>query len=606
MADPQPVSGEAVTPTTGVDITGTGERIDGNHNSEEIEEGDAAELPSRETVCLTLREQGCQTEAMVDLENIAKDLLAGKAMLPDVPCPHQGCDHVVANNNAENLANHIREAHPESLTSTVQSLVLRCPLQGCHDEAVYNSLPELADHILTAHQHRTVLPSFSDLSQSLSSPMQNLAGPSPAPVGKNPESPPAPQLPSPRSQLQQNQPPPQHSSPRVEFNPNPTAQAPRAYGLYSRDRTEQVGEQAEQRTRYGDPRLTAVQEQLQEQPQSQMTDADREAALVLAAMSEAQPLARTAAEEREPSHHPSEEEIQSEGQGDALEDAAGPSEPTTLTDPPFTPSPGDKCSMCLRSLPNPQAKAPEDEPSFESQWKAHVNPERNCRIPNKVGSHENLPNRSGWIKQHARGARDAVRDARKDYRNKNKDLFGHKFYPFDGKLPNSSFWKHDPNNNDNSESWNKPWPPAIEKRLREDAAREAEAQTEAPGPSRAAARARPTTARRRKRQAPSDNAEYRTESESDSDDDIEPDVDDTRQPKRRREMPELEAGHELKLGVEPGPQDLEPQLLVAEVQEETEPQVPPPREVLLLQRAPGGLLGNARGETVELGVLILR
>jgi hypothetical protein len=151
-----------------------------------------------------------------------------------------------------------------------------------------------------------------------------------------------------------------------------------------------------------------------------------------------------------------------------------------------------------------------------------------------VGSHENLPNRSGWIKQHARGARDAVRDARKDYRNKNKDLFGHKFYPFDGKLPNSSFWKHDPNNNDNSESWNKPWPPAIEKRLREDAAREAEAQTEAPGPSRAAARARPTTARRRKRQAPSDNAEYRTESESDSDDDIEPDVDDTRQPKRRR------------------------------------------------------------------------
>lgn len=126
------------------------------------------------------------------------------------------------------------------------------------------------------------------------------------------------------------------------------------------------------------------------------------------------------------------------------------------------------------------------------------------------------------------------RDARKDYRDKNKDLFGHKFYPFDDKQPNSSLWQHDPNNDDNRESWNKPWPPAIEKRLREDAAREAEAQTEAPGPSRAAARARPTTARRRKRQAPSDNAEYRTESESDSDDDRELDVDDTRQLKRRR------------------------------------------------------------------------
>lgn len=67
------------------------------------------------------------------------------------------------------------------------------------------------------------------------------------------------------------------------------------------------------------------------------------------------------------------------------------------------------------------------------------------------------------------------------------------------------------------------------------------------------------------------------------------------------EMPELEAGHELKLGVEPGPQDLEPQLLVAEVQEETEPQMPPPREVLLLQRAPGGLLGNARGGDSRVG-----
>lgn len=372
MADPQPVSGESVTSTTGVDVTGTGERIDGTHDSEEIEEGDDAGLPSRETVCLTLREQGDQTEAMVDLENIAKDLLAEKAMLPDVTCPHQGCDHVVANNNAENLANHIRDAHRESLTSTVQSLVLRCPLQGCLGEAVYNSLPELADHILTAHQPRTLLPSFSDLSQSLSSPTQSLAGPSPAPVEVNQElTPPVAQLSSPRSQLQQNQPPPQHSSPRVESNPNSTAQAPRAYGLYSWDRTEQVGEQAEQRTRYGDPRLIAVQEQSQEQPQSQINDVDREAALVLAAMSEAQPFARTAAEEPEPTP-PSEEEIQSEGQGDALEDAAGPSEPMTVTDPPFTPNPGDKCSMCLRSLPNPQKKAPEDEPSFESQWKVSL------------------------------------------------------------------------------------------------------------------------------------------------------------------------------------------------------------------------------------------
>ncbi|KAK7219983.1 hypothetical protein V2G26_007986 [Clonostachys chloroleuca] len=88
-------------------------------------------------------------------------------------------------------------------------------------------------------------------------------------------------------------------------------------------------------------------------------------------MSEAQPFARTAAEEPEPTP-PSEEEIQSEGQGDALEDAAGPSEPMTVTDPPFTPNPGDKCSMCLRSLPNPQKKAPEDEPSFESQWKVSL------------------------------------------------------------------------------------------------------------------------------------------------------------------------------------------------------------------------------------------
>ncbi|CAH0023914.1 unnamed protein product, partial [Clonostachys rhizophaga] len=409
-----------------------------------------------------------------------------------------------------------------------------CPRQEeCHDQTLYNSLRVLVDHILDGHTNG-VLPPISNILQAVPSITQNLPDPSPAPVEKNQElAPPVAQPSSPQSQLQQNQPPPQHSSPRVESNPNPTAQAPRAYGLYSRDRTEQVGEQAEQRTRYGDPRLTAVQEQLQEQPQSQITDDDREAALVLAAMSEAQPLARTAAEERQPTP-PSEEEIQSEGQGDSPEDAAGPSEPTTLTDPPFTPDPGDKCSMCLRSLPNPHKKTPKDEPSFESQWKAHVNPERNCRIPNKRGSHENLPNRSGWIGKRSRGARDAVRDAREDYRNKNKDLFGHKFYPFDGKQPYSSFWKHDPNNDDNSESWNKPWPPAIEKRLREDAAREAEAQTEAPGPSRAAASGRPTAARRRKRQEPSDNAEYRTESESDSDDDIEPDVDDTRQPKRRR------------------------------------------------------------------------
>ncbi|CAH0000155.1 unnamed protein product [Clonostachys byssicola] len=614
MADSQPVSGEAVTPTTGADVPGAGEHTDGNHNNEEIAEGDGGGRPSRETAFLTVGEQQRQTKVVADQEYFIRDLLAARAMLhPAVPCPHQGCDHVVANNDAVHLVDHIRHAHEESLTNTV-----RCPLQGCDDEAVYNSLPELACHILMAHQRRTVLPSFSELSQSLSSPEQSLSDPSPAPVGENPESPPAAQLPSPQSQLQQNQPLPQHTSPRVEFNPNPTAQAPnptarapRTYGLYSRDRTEQVREQTEQRTRYRDPRLTAAQPQLQEQPQvqeqpqlqeqpqSQITDDDRQAALLLAAMSGGQFPARKAAEDREPTpYSESEEETQSEGQGDALEAGARPDEPTTVTDPPFEPVACDHCSMCLRSLPNPQTKAPEDEPPFEDQWQAHVDPERNCRIPNKLGNRENIPNRSGWLRNTPK---DRIINARKDYRNKNKDLFGHKFYPFEGKQPNSSLWKYDPNNKANRQNWNKPWPPEIEKRLREDAAREAEARTEAPGPSRAAARARPTATRRRKRQAPSDNAGYRTESESDSDDDLEPDVDDISPPKRRRvarllpeEIPELEAGPEIKLEGEPEPQEQEPQLLVAEVQEETEQQVPPPRRLLLLQGASGGLLGNAR------------
>ncbi|CAH0053603.1 unnamed protein product, partial [Clonostachys solani] len=383
-----------------------------------------------------------------------------------------------------------------SLISTVQSLGVSCPLADrCHDEAVYNSAEDLADHIRHAHYPGAVLPSFRQFSQSLSSLTLSLSGPSPTSVRANHSSPLPPwnrdgALPEHSSPLVQHHPIPTAQSPLVLVQPNlnPTAQSPQPLAHYSQGRTVQVREQAQPRTQYGDPRLTAVQEQAQRE----MTDIEKDVGMALLALGrlhpgagestaaqggnpvlQAQPLAGTApgGQAHDGNMHESaphgEEQTQPEEEEDAPEAASQSSGPTTVPDPPFVPNPGDKCSMCLRSLPLEHIKPPKNaQPSFEAQWRAHENPEGNCGIPNKRGSNKNLPDRSGWIER----SKYAVAEARKAYRDPFEELFPNKFYPVHGGPKNSSYWEYDPNNESNRENWNKPWPPPVEKKLGEDAA----------------------------------------------------------------------------------------------------------------------------------------
>ncbi|VUC28490.1 unnamed protein product [Clonostachys rosea] len=545
MASQQPASGDlrqpedSVSPESRVRPVRCGickgplkcTKCDGD--SEEVEEvGDVGPLLSTENVFLTVREQNRlrQTVQSVDYS------LQGR-----VPCPVAGCQPGVLYDSLLDLANHIQEAHRGPVT---------CPVRGCQFAVPYDRLLDLVQHALATHRQLNRLPSFRDISEGLPFLTQNQADLENGHMEMDrsaiarEQSQPVPALishPPPGHLVENNRLVPQHPSPRPQVV------------HYSQDQPAQFEEEedepmipygAQPVTQQGAPGTLALEQQFQHQ----RDDLELHASQALLALASHGPRARDSvalgrypalgaqvlagtelgeqsqkASMEESTLH-SEEQPQSGGQEDGAEPAAQTDEP-----PPFVPKGGDKCSMCMRSLPNKDPKG--NEPSFEFQWQAHVDPSRNCRIPNQRGDKKDIPNRSGWLE--GQSSRGAVAEARKKYRNKRPEFY--KFYPCRKEYNNGSVWIEDPNNEANRENWDKPWPHEVERRLKGDSTQEAEAQGGAPGPSTATAGPQPRTAARSKRRAEAsdDNAEYQHQSDLDTADDLES-GEESRPPKRRR------------------------------------------------------------------------
>lgn len=139
-------------------------------------------------------------------------------------------------------------------------------------------------------------------------------------------------------------------------------------------------------------------------------------------------------------------------------------------DPDFEPEEGLYCSRCLRKAPkkrdrspgNPDMSTAEEvevsnatrciNPRVLTLPQYHMAPDRSCRIRRGLGDVETIPNRSGWVSIN-RGQGDIKKKFLKKY-----PAYAKTIYPTAGDN-NASLWRSDPNNDDNKEAWNLPWPP---------------------------------------------------------------------------------------------------------------------------------------------------
>ncbi|KAK5993018.1 hypothetical protein PT974_06444 [Cladobotryum mycophilum] len=93
---------------------------------------------------------------------------------------------------------------------------------------------------------------------------------------------------------------------------------------------------------------------------------------------------------------------------------------------------------------------PED-PDFEPKGDYYCS-----KIRNGIGSAENLPNHSGWIP--ASEMPKPLSTFRKKFLQK-YPAYGRTLYPLNEANRNGSYWRSDPNNDENTKWWGIPWPP---------------------------------------------------------------------------------------------------------------------------------------------------
>ncbi|ENH63891.1 hypothetical protein FOC1_g10008033 [Fusarium oxysporum f. sp. cubense race 1] len=126
-------------------------------------------------------------------------------------------------------------------------------------------------------------------------------------------------------------------------------------------------------------------------------------------------------------------------------------------DPDFDPNEDMYCSKCLRKVPKKRSKSPNHSPiGRDAEVEAHTDKRRCCGIRNAPGSIERLPNRSGWIK--GSDIPKALGKIKKSFRRR-YPTYARTIYPTNSSDQFSSVWRSDPNNPDNNEWWDIPWPP---------------------------------------------------------------------------------------------------------------------------------------------------
>ncbi|KAK2678990.1 hypothetical protein RAB80_004171 [Fusarium oxysporum f. sp. vasinfectum] len=126
-------------------------------------------------------------------------------------------------------------------------------------------------------------------------------------------------------------------------------------------------------------------------------------------------------------------------------------------DPDFDPNEDMYCSKCLRKVPKKRSKSPNHSPiGRDAEVEAHTDKRRSCGIRNAPGSIECLPNRSGWIK--GSDIPKALGKIKKSFRHR-YPTYARTIYPTNSSDQFASVWRSDPNNPDNNEWWDIPWPP---------------------------------------------------------------------------------------------------------------------------------------------------
>ncbi|CVK98981.1 related to transaldolase [Fusarium proliferatum] len=126
-------------------------------------------------------------------------------------------------------------------------------------------------------------------------------------------------------------------------------------------------------------------------------------------------------------------------------------------DPNFDPDDDMHCSKCLRKVPKKRSKSPNHSPiGRDGEVEAHTDKKRCCRIRNAPGSIEGLPNRSGWIKYS--DIPKALGEIKISFLRR-YPTYARTVYPTKSSDHFASVWRSDPNNPDNDEWWDIPWPP---------------------------------------------------------------------------------------------------------------------------------------------------
>ncbi|RFU76981.1 hypothetical protein TARUN_5228 [Trichoderma arundinaceum] len=124
-------------------------------------------------------------------------------------------------------------------------------------------------------------------------------------------------------------------------------------------------------------------------------------------------------------------------------------------DPQFEPSDEYYCSKCFRKAPK---KHNRDRSPLgrRGEIELHYDQNRCCGIRRGIGSTKRLPNRSGWIPSSLMPK--PLSNLRKTFLRR-YPTYARTVYPLNPTNANGSYYRSDPNNDDNKDWWSIPWPP---------------------------------------------------------------------------------------------------------------------------------------------------
>ncbi|KAL6794197.1 hypothetical protein J3E68DRAFT_427690 [Trichoderma sp. SZMC 28012] len=124
-------------------------------------------------------------------------------------------------------------------------------------------------------------------------------------------------------------------------------------------------------------------------------------------------------------------------------------------EPDFEPTDDYYCSKCFRKAPK-KHKRDRSPLGRTKEIELHYDKDRCCGIRRGKGSARRLPNRSGWIPSAEMPK--PLGNLRKQFLRR-YPAYSRTLYPLNASNANGSYWRSDPNNDENKGIWDIPWPP---------------------------------------------------------------------------------------------------------------------------------------------------